>query len=76
MRQTILGVATTLLVLATSGDGVGQPVPSPGGAARPGWSTHSTPAQLEQLAAPVALYPVALAHGINEYVPGAASAQI
>ena len=57
MRQTILGVAAALLVVAGVGDSLAQPAPPPGGPAAPMWSTHWTSAQLEQLTAPIALYP-------------------
>jgi hypothetical protein len=56
MRQTILGVAAALLVVVTVSEGMGQPAPPPG-AAPPAWSTHWSSAQLEQLVAPIALYP-------------------
>jgi uncharacterized protein DUF3300 len=57
MRQTLIGVAAALLALATVGDSAGQPAPPVGSAPAPAWSTHWTSAQLEQLAAPIALYP-------------------
>jgi len=57
MRQTLIGVSIALLALAPVGDSVGQPAPPPGGAPAPAWSAHWTSAQLEQLAAPIALYP-------------------
>jgi Protein of unknown function (DUF3300) len=56
MRKTVPGVAATLLLVATVGGSMGQPAPPPD-AAPPAWSTHWTSAQLEQLVAPVALYP-------------------
>ncbi len=57
MRQTIIGVAAALLAMATVGDGMGQPTPDvvTTASAEP-WA----PAQLEQLVAPIALYPDSL----------------
>ncbi len=60
MKPTIIGVAAALLVAITVGDSIGQPAPPPGGAPPPAWSAHWTTAQLEQLVAPVALYPDSL----------------
>ncbi|HXY97399.1 MAG TPA: DUF3300 domain-containing protein [Steroidobacteraceae bacterium] len=63
MRERILGVAAALLIVAIASDSLAQPAPPPGTAPPPGaapppvWNTHWTSAQLEQLAAPIALYP-------------------
>ncbi|HYB65010.1 MAG TPA: DUF3300 domain-containing protein [Steroidobacteraceae bacterium] len=58
MKYTSIGIAgAVVLMTALAGRGLAQPVPPPGDAAAPMWSTHWTSAQLEQLAAPIALYP-------------------
>ncbi|HUL47588.1 MAG TPA: DUF3300 domain-containing protein [Steroidobacteraceae bacterium] len=57
MRQTTLALAAALLITAGAGDSLAQPAPPPGAAPPPAWTTHWTSAQLEQLVAPVALYP-------------------
>lgn len=57
MRHVTLSVALVLLAATSVNCVVGQPAPPPGAAAAPPWSTHWTSAQLEQLVAPVALYP-------------------
>ncbi|HEV2442078.1 MAG TPA: DUF3300 domain-containing protein [Steroidobacteraceae bacterium] len=57
MKPTMIGVAAALLVWGAVGDSLGQPAPPPGGMPPPAWSAHWTPAQLEQLVAPIALYP-------------------
>ena len=57
MKHTSIGVAAAVLLTAFAGRSLAQQLPPPWDAAAPMWSTHWTSAQLEQLAAPIALYP-------------------
>ncbi len=58
MKHVLIGIAAAALLAGIAGRSVAhQSALPPGNAAAPAWSAYRTPAQLEQLAAPIALYP-------------------